>query len=373
MSSALFSPFSMRGVELPNRVVVAPMCQYSARLGVPTDWHTLHLGSYAASGAGLVMIEATGVEAIGRITPGCTALHNDEQETAFARIIDICKTYGGAKIGLQLAHAGRKASNGVPWEGSKPLSPDDGGWTIIGPSAIAFADGWQTPEPMSHDMMNSVCDAFVQSAQRALRIGVDVLELHMAHGYLLNAFLSPIANQRTDEYGGSIENRMRYPLEVFTAVRAVWPDNCPMGVRISATDWEEPGWTINDSVVFSARLKELGCDFVDCSSGGNTGSRPPVANLGQGYQVELAKQVKSEADIPTMAVGMIRDPQYAEEIIAGGKADLIAIARGFLYEPGWARRAAEELGGSLPYPDQYKRAMPEHWSRAFPSRTKAAE
>jgi 2,4-dienoyl-CoA reductase-like NADH-dependent reductase (Old Yellow Enzyme family) len=373
MPSKLFSPFSLRNIELANRVVVAPMCQYSAADGAMTDWHTMHLGSLAASGAGLLMIEATGVEAIGRITPGCTALHNDEQEETFARVIDICKTYGSAKIGLQLAHAGRKASVAVPWQGSLPLSIEDGGWQTIGPSALPFAEDWHTPTPMDHADLDRVSAAFVSSAKRALRVGVDVLELHMAHGYLLNAFLSPIANQRDDEYGGSLENRMRYPLEVFAAVRAAWPDDRPLGVRISATDWEEPGWTPENSVTFASKLKELGCDFVDCSSGGNTASRPPVANLGQGYQVSLAEQVKQGADMATMAVGMIRDPEFAEDIITSGKADLVAIARGFLYEPGWARRAAEELGGTIEYPDQYKRAMPENWSRAFPNRAKAAE
>jgi len=373
MTSALFSPFAMRSVELPNRVVVAPMCQYSAVDGQLTDWHLMHLGGYAASGAGLVFVEATGVEAIGRITPGCPGLHNDEQEASFARVIAACKKYGVAKIGIQLAHAGRKASTGLPWEGGTPLTEDQGAWQTIGPSATAFNEGWRTPKPMDRADMDRVREAFVQATKRAARLDVDVIELHMAHGYLLNQFLSPIANQRDDDYGGSIDNRMRFPLEVFSAVRDAWPDGKPLGVRISATDYDDPGWTIDDSVVFATRLKELGCDFVDCSSGGNSAARPPVANLGQGYQVPFAAQVKEEAEIATIAVGMIRDPQYAEEVVTSGKADLIAIARGFLYEPGWAHRAAEELGGTAPYPEQYLRAMPENWSRAFPGRGKAAE
>jgi 2,4-dienoyl-CoA reductase-like NADH-dependent reductase (Old Yellow Enzyme family) len=373
MTSTLFSPFTMRGIELANRVVVAPMCQYSAVDGALSDWHVMHLGGYSASGAGLLMIEAAGVEAIGRITPGCPALHNDQQEASFAHVINVCKTYGDAKIGLQLAHAGRKASTGLPWQGGKPLTEGEGAWQTISASAVPFSDGWHTPKQMDRDDMDHVRDAFVQATERAVRLGVDVIEIHMAHGYLLNQFLTPISNHRDDEYGGSLENRMRFPLEVFSAVRNAWPDDKPLGVRISATDYDEPGWTIEESVVLSTELKKRGCDFVDCSSGGNSASRPPVANLGQGYQVPLAAQVKAEAGIPTMAVGMIRDPQYAEEVVTSGKADLIAIARGFLYEPGWARRAAEELGGQAPYPKQYMRAMPENWSRAFPTRAKAAE
>jgi len=373
MTSKLFSPLKLRDLELDNRVVVAPMCQYSADEGRLTDWHLMHLGGYAASGAGLLFIEATGVEAIGRITPGCPGLHNDEQETSFARVIDACRKYGSAKIGLQLAHAGRKASADLPWQGGAPLTDRQGAWQTIGPSATPFAAGWHTPTAMQQADMDRVRAAFVQATERAGRLGIDVLELHMAHGYLLSQFLSPIANQRDDEFGGSIENRMRFPLEIFTAVRAAWPDDKPLGVRISATDYDDPGWTLDDSVIFATRLKALGCDFVDCSSGGNSAARPPAANLGQGYQVPFAARIKTDVGITTMAVGMIRDPHYAEELVTTGQADLVAIARGFLYEPGWARRAAEELGGAVTYPDQYLRAMPENWSRAFPDRLRAAE
>lgn len=373
MTSALFSPFSLRGVELSNRIVVAPMCQYSANDGVPSDWHVMHLGGLAASGAGLIFIEATGVEEIGRITHGCPGLHNGAQEKAFRHVIDVCRTHGGAKIGLQLAHAGRKASTGLPWDGGRPLAEGDGPWRTIGPSAVPFADGWHAPKAMDREDMDRVRDAFVDSAARALRIGVDVIELHMAHGYLMSQFLSPIANHREDEYGGGLENRMRYPLEIFRAVRDAWPQDKPLGVRISATDHDKPGWTMEESVEFAKRLRELGCDFIDCSSGGNSAARPPVANLGQGYQVPFAEQVRAEAEIPTMAVGMIRDPEYAEDVIASGKADLVAIARGFLYEPGWARRAAEELGADIFYPQQYARAKPDMWSRAFPHRAAAAD
>ncbi len=371
MASQLFSSLSLRGVKLPNRVVLSPMCQYSAVEGVPSDWHVIHLGGYAASGVGLVFTEATGVEAAGRITHGCPGLYNDEQEKAFARIFKICRKYGGAKIGIQLAHAGRKASTALPWEGGKPLNQSNGAWDTIGPSATPFDDGWHRPKHMDKNDMDRVRSAFVDSAKRAARIGADIIEIHMAHGYLFSQFLSPIANHRNDEYGGNFENRARFPLEVFSAVREVWPEERGLGVRISATDWEEPGWTVSDSVVFANKLKSLGCDFLVCSSGGNLATRPPVANLGQGYQVPLAAKVKEETGIVTMAVGMIRDPKYAEELITTGQADLIAIARGFLYEPGWTHRAAEELGeDDIFYPVQYQRAMPKNWTKAFPNRDK---
>jgi len=372
MSSKLFSPLKIRDTNLSNRVVISPMCQYSAVDGIPSDWHFLHLGSLSASGAGLLIIEATGVEEIGRITLGCPGLYNNHQEAAFTKIVQVCKKYGGSMIGLQLAHAGRKASTARPWEGAKPLTKSDGAWETIGPSAMPFDEGWHHPKSMNRLDMDRVCDAFVKSTERCIRMGIDLIEIHMAHGYLLSQFLSPIANQRNDEYGGSIENRVRFPLEVFTAVRSAWPDHKGLGARISATDWEEHGWTSDDSVFFANSLKEQDCDFIVCSSGGNISTRPPVANLGQGYQVPLASKVKTETGMTTMAVGMIRDPQYAEELISAKKADLVAIARGFLYEPGWTHRAAEELGGQIFYPNQYKRAMPENWSRAFPNRQKNA-
>ena len=372
MSSKLFSSLKIRDTNLSNRVVISPMCQYSAKNGVPSDWHFLHLGSLSVSGAGLLIIEATGVEEIGRITLGCPGLYNDDQEAAFTKIIKVCKQYGGSKIGLQLAHAGRKASTARPWEGGKPLTKSDGAWETIGPSAMPFDDDWHHPKYMNRLDMNRVTDAFVKSTERCVRMGVDLIEIHMAHGYLLSQFLSPIANQRNDEYGGNIENRARFPLEIFTAVRTAWPSHKGLGVRISATDWEEHGWTIDDSISFANSLNELGCDFIVCSSGGNVATRPPVANLGQGYQVPLASKVKAETGMTTMAVGMIRDPQYAEELISDKKADLVAIARGFLYEPGWTHRAAEELGGQIFYPNQYKRAMPENWTLAFPDRQKNA-
>jgi 2,4-dienoyl-CoA reductase-like NADH-dependent reductase (Old Yellow Enzyme family) len=372
MASQLFTPIEIGDVAFPNRVVVAPMCQYSADEGVPNDWHLMHLGQYAVSGAGLVIAEATGVEAIGRITPGCLGLYNDEQEDAFARIIAFFEAHGAAVPGIQLGHAGRKASTNVPWQGGKPLSNDEGAWPTIGPSAVQFADGWHTPVEMDRTDMDRVRDAFVASAKRADRVGFKLLELHGAHGYLMSAFLSPIANHRDDEYGGSLENRMRYPLEIFEAVRAVWPKNKVLGVRLSGTDWEAPGITIEETVEVSAALKARGCDFIHVSSGGNLATRPPVATTSIGYQVPLAEKIKAGADVTTMAVGMIRDPHMAEDIIASGKADFVALARGVLYDPHWAMHAAQVLGGEVSYPNQYLRSEPKFWSKAFPEFEKAA-
>jgi len=250
------------------------------------------------------------------------------------------------------------------------LDPAAGGWPTASSSDLPFADGWPAPNPMSRVEMDRVLGAFVQAAERAARLDVDAIELHAAHGYLLSQFLSPIANHRDDDYGGGLENRMRYPLEVAAAVRAVWPEDKPLGVRFSATDWQQPGWTIEESVILAGELKALGCDYIDASSGGNTAVRAPAFNSKQGFQVQLSEQIKAEASIPTIAVGMIRDPQYAEDVIASGKADFVALARGMLYEPRWAWRAAEELGAEAPYPPQYLRAQPKNWPNAFPGRSR---
>lgn len=372
MTSQLFTPFRLRGVELDNRIVVAPMCQYSADEGVPGDWHLMHLGQFAVSGFGMVMAEATGVEPEGRITPGCLGLYNDEQEEAFARIVRFINRYGTARPAIQLAHAGRKASTNLMWLGGKPLTAEEGAWQTVGPSAEPFAEGWHTPVEMTRADMDRVRDAFAAAAKRADRAGFEVAELHGAHGYLMSQFLSPIANRRADEYGGSLENRMRFPLEVFDAVRAVWPDDKPLGMRISATDYEEPGITLDESVEVSAALKARGCDFVDVSSGGNLATRPPVADLGPGYQVPFAERIKAETGITTMAVGMIRDPHLAEELISSGKADLVALARGALYDPRWVWHAAQALGVDMRYTNQYGRCHPKAWPTAFPEFDKAA-
>jgi 2,4-dienoyl-CoA reductase-like NADH-dependent reductase (Old Yellow Enzyme family) len=372
MSKKLFSAIKIRDVEFANRIVIAPMCQYSADEGVANDWHLMHLGQYAVSGAGMVIVEATAVEAIGRITPGCLGLYTDEQEQALARIVKFFEHHGAAQIGIQLAHAGRKASAALPWNGGAALTAQDGAWPTIGPSSVPFNEGWHTPDEMDRSDMDRVRDGFAAAAQRADRAGFKLAELHGAHGYLLSAFLSPIANHRTDEYGGSLENRMRFPLEVFSAVRDAWPENKPLGVRISATDWEAPGITIEESVIVTAAFKALGCDFIDVSSGGNLATRPPVGNSGPGYQVPFAEKIKAETGITTMAVGMIRDPHLAEDIIASGKADLVALARGALYDTRWAWHAAETLGAEAPYPQQYLRSRPSFWPKAFPELQKVA-
>ena len=365
MGSKLFSKLRLRDLELENRIVVSPMCQYSAVDGVMNDWHLMHLGNLSVSGPGLVFVEATGVESRGRITPGCVGLHNDEQEASQKRVLEFCRKHGQAKMGIQLAHAGRKASTMPPWEGGKPLPPENGAWETVGPSPVPFAEGWHVPVEMTLQDLETVKYAFVDSTTRAERLGYDVIEIHGAHGYLLSAFLSPLANQREDEYGGSRENRMRYPLEIFEAVRRVWPSEQPLGMRISASDWDDAGWTIDDSVIFARELKQLGCDFVDCSSGGNSPNRPPVGPGFPGYQLPFSEQVRNESDIPTIAVGMLRDYHLAEEAISNGKADLIALGRGMLYDSRWAWHAAHELGGKASYPNQYARSEPEKWPKAF--------
>ena len=367
MSTQLFSSLKINDVELINRIVISPMCQYSAKDGVPNDWHLMHLGQFSVSGASLVIAEATAVESIGRISPGCTGLHNDEQEEAFTRIVWFFDAFGLAKPGIQLAHAGRKASTDVPWQGGKPLNPRKKGWDTVGPSPIPFDNDWHMPDEMTREDMDRIRDAFVGSAKRADRIGFQVVELHGAHGYLMSQFLSPIANNRKDEYGGNLENRMRFPLELFDAVRAVWPERKVLGVRLSATDYEEPGITIEETVEVAAVLKDRGCDFVDVSSGGNLATRPPVGTTtGPGYQVQFAEAVKKGSGITTMAVGMIRDPYLAEDLLVSGKADSVVLARGVLYDPHWPMHAAEVLGAEAAYPRQYLRSRPSMWPKAFP-------
>ena len=354
--SHLFSPANLGSLALDNRIVVAPMCQYSAIDGNLTDWHLMHLGQYAVGGAGLVFVEATGVEAEGRITPGCPGLYNDDNEAQMARVVQFYRDYGAAKIGIQLAHAGRKASADLPWNGGTALSADQGAWETSSASALPYADGWHTPTALSDQGLERVLQAFVQAAKRAVRVGFDAIEVHAAHGYLLHQFLSPLSNQRDDAYGGSLENRMRFPLEVFTAVREVAPD-VPVGVRFSATDWVEgSGWALPEATEFSSKLKELGCDFIDVSSGGNS----PLQDIkvGPGYQVSFADHIKRETGLATMAVGMITDPRQAETIVATGQADFVALARGMLYDPRWPWHAAETLRAQATFPPQYMRSHP---------------
>jgi NADPH2 dehydrogenase len=381
MTSALFSPITLRGLALDNRVVVSPMCQYSADDGSATDWHLMHLGQLAISGPGLLIVEATGVEARGRITHGCLGLYSDDNERALDRVLRFCRQHGKAKLGIQLAHAGRKASAQRPWEGRGPLTAAEGAWEAVAPSPLSGSStgsgavtvqsrAWPTPRMLDRAEMDKVRDAFVQATVRSERLGFDLIELHMAHGYLMHAFLSPVSNQRNDDYGGSIENRMRFPLEVFDAVRAAWPKDKPLGVRISASDWVAGGWDVADSVVFANAMKARGCDYICASSGGVSDKQQ--LQLGPGYQVPFAERIRRESGMTTMAVGMILEPDYAESVVADGKADMVALARGLLYDPRWAWHAAEALGATAAYPLQYDRSRPAKWPEAFRP-AKAAE
>ena len=356
MTSALFQPISLRELHLPNRIMVSPMCQYSAIDGNACDWHLIHLGQLALGGAGLLCVEATAVEAIGRITPDCLGLYSDDNESALRRVLEAVRRHSDVPLAIQLAHAGRKASSHTPWDGGKLLGPEAGGWESIAPSALAFSPAEAPPREMQAADLERVREAFVQTARRAARLGFDAIELHSAHGYLLHEFLSPLSNRRNDRYGGSLENRMRFPLEVFSAVRKIWPEAKPLGVRLSASDWIEGGWDLPQAIEFSQQLKKLGCDWIDASSGG-LAPEQKIA-LGPDYQVPFAEAIRKEADIPTIAVGLITEPRQAEDIIAGGKADLVALARGMLFDPHWAWRAAAELGAQVRAPKQYWRATP---------------
>ena len=344
MASTLFEPFRLRGLTLSNRVVVSPMCQYSAVNGNASDWHIIHLGQYAVSNAGLVILEATAVESEGRITASCLGLWSDSQQEALDRVLRIVRPFATMPFGIQLSHAGRKASVRPPGQGRGNLDPQDGGWQIFGPTSEPFDVGWQKPVALDRQGMQRICNAFVQAAVRADELGLELLEIHAAHGYLLSSFLSPLGNGRNDSYGGSQENRMRFPLEVIRAVREVWPEHKPLGVRFNGTDWLENGLHVADAVQFAHALKDLGCDYMDLSSGGNARARIP---LEPGYQVRFAEQVKRDVDVATMCVGLIRDPKHAESIVASGQADLVAIGRGFLYNPRWVWHAAHEL--DMPY------------------------
>jgi 2,4-dienoyl-CoA reductase-like NADH-dependent reductase (Old Yellow Enzyme family) len=350
----LFQPLTLRSVTLRNRIGVSPMCQYSVADGVANDWHFVHLGSRAVGGAGIVIVEATGVAPEGRITPGCMGLWNEKQIEPLARIAQFVKSHG-AVAGIQIAHAGRKASADLPWNGGAHLSAAQGGWETIAPSALAFGgDLTKVPRAMTEADIARVQNEFVATAKRALAAGFNFLELHAAHGYLFNEFLSPLANQRTDKYGGSFENRTRLLLDTTRAVRKVWPEYLPLAVRISAIDWMPGGWQIEDSIALAKLLKAEGVDLMDCSSGGVV----PDAKItvAPGYQVPFAEKVRHGADIATAAVGFITEPKQAEEIIASGQADLVLLAREFLRDAYWPVHAARALGYKLPPPNQYARA-----------------
>ena len=353
--SVLFSPLELRGVTFRNRIFVSPMCQYSSLNGLPTDWHLVHLGGRAVGGAGLVMVEATAVCPEGRISPSDSGIWSDEHAQAFRRITAFIKEQG-AVPGMQLAHAGRKASSAAPWRGEGPVGPERGGWQPVAPSPLAFGEGYPVPREMTLSDIEAVRADFSAAARRAGEAGFEVVELHMAHGYLLHEFLSPLANRRTDGYGGSLESRMRLPLEVAREVRAVWPQHLPLFVRVSTTDWVEGGWDVPDTVDLARRLKEIGVDLIDCSSGGIApGVRVPVA---PGYQVPFAAAVRREAGIATGAVGMITQPSQAEEIVATGQADAVLLAREMLRNPYWPLHAAQALGAEAAWPVQYLRARP---------------
>ncbi len=354
--SKLFEPFTLRGVTLRNRVGVSPMCQYSSEDGLMTDWHLVHLGSRALGGAGLVITEAAAVEARGRITPQDAGIWKDEHIAPMARITAYLKKQG-AVPSIQLAHAGRKASTRRPWDGSGPVSDAEGGWEPVGPSALPFEDGWRVPRALTIDEIQAVQTKFVEAARRAQAAGFEWFELHAAHGYLAHEFLSPLSNTRADAYGGSFENRIRFTVETAKLLRDALPAHLPLTVRLSCTDWAEGGWTLDESIALSVRLKAVGVDLIDCSSGGNL----PHANIpvGPGYQVPFAEAIKQKAGIPTAAVGMITEPAQADEIIQSGRADLVLLARASLRDPYWPVHAARALGepNALPAPPQYLRAF----------------
>jgi 2,4-dienoyl-CoA reductase-like NADH-dependent reductase (Old Yellow Enzyme family) len=351
--SKLFEPLKIRDVQFRNRVFVSPMCQYSSNEGLPTDWHLVHLGSRAVGGAGAIIIEASGVSPIGRISPWDSGLWSTHQAHTFRRMTGFMKEHG-AVPGVQLAHAGRKASTRQPWMGGGPVPIGEGGWQPIAPSAIAFDEKSPVPLEMTEEDIDSVVDQFVASTRLSVEAGFELVELHMAHGYLLHEFLSPLSNHRKDEFGGSMENRMRLPLRVAAAVRHAWPERLPLFVRISATDWAEGGWDLPQSIELSKALKKIGVDLMDCSSGALV---PNVKiPLGPGYQVPFAEAIRREAGIATGAVGMITEAHQAEKIIAEGQADVVLLARELLRDPYWPMHAAKVLGAEIEWPKQYGRA-----------------
>jgi len=360
MVPKLFTPIQLGGVTLPNRIVISPMCQYQADDGCMNDWHLVHLGQLSYSGAGLMMIEATHVTREGRITHSCAGLYNEHNEAAISRVIQACRRLSKNPIGIQLAHAGRKASSQVPWEGREWLRPDQSPWQTVAPSAIPFGEGWHTPHELSVSEIRSQVEAFVAATVRSKRIGFDVVELHSAHGYLLHQFLSPLSNKRNDAYGA---NRMKFPLEVAAAVRETWPKDRGLGARISAHDWADGGLGPDDGVAYAKELKRIGFDYVCVSSASLVAKQklPPVI---EGYQVPLAEKVKHGVDIRVRAVGMIASPQYAEAVIETGKADMVAMARAFLDNPRWVWHAAERHGLKVDYPPSYARSRFDQWPGA---------
>src|ERR1700744_5504158 len=365
--SVLFSPIQLRDLTLANRIMVAPMCQYSAVDGEANDWHFTHVNTLALSGAAMFCFEATHVEPIGRITPGCLGLWSDATEAALRPIIASVRKHSKTALAMQLAHAGRKGSSHTPWNGGQLIPINEGGWQTVAPSALPQKEGESLPEALDAAGMTRIRDAFVSAAKRAERLGLDALELHGAHGYLMHEFLSPIANRRTDQYGGSLRNPMRFPLEVFDAVRAVFPSSKPVGMRVSSTDWVDGGWDVVQTIEFAKELKKRGVDWIDVSSGGV--SPLQKITLGPGYQVPLSQAVKEATGLTTMAVGLITEAKQAEDIVASGKADMVALARGMLYDPRWGWHAAAELHGEVSAPPQYWRSQPSNPKALFGATT----
>ena len=361
--SKLFSPVAIGALELANRIVIAPMCQCSAEDGCATDWHLMHLGQFGMSGAGMVIVEATAVVPEGRITPFDLGLYSDGNEAALGRVLAAVRRHSEVPFCIQIAHAGRKASSQAPWDGGQLLRPDEGGWQTVAPSAVPHGAEEPPPAELDEAGLARIRDAFAEAARRAGRLGFDAVELHAAHGYLLHQFLSPLSNRRTDRYGGALENRMRFPLEVFAAVRAAFPADRPVGVRISAADWIEGGWDVEQSAAFCQAIEALGCAFVDVSSGGL--SPQQKIPIGPGYQVALAERIRNAVSMPVITVGLITEPEQAETIIATGQADMVALARGMLYNPRWPWHAAAKLGAEVKVPRQYWRSQPAGLKNLF--------
>jgi len=366
--SQLFQPLKIGGLDLANRIVIAPMCQYSAVDGSAGDWHMIHLGHLALSGAGLLILEASAVSAEGRISISDLGLYSDANEAALARVLAAIRAYSPIPLVIQLAHAGRKGSSRPPWDGGAQIAPGEpGGWKTKAPSAVPHSEGEDAPMALDRAGLKRVRTDFAAAAQRAARLGLDGIELHMAHGYLMHQFLSPLANFRDDEYGGSLENRTRFPVEVFEAVRAVFPVDRPVWVRISATDWVEGGWDMDGTLALSAALKSRGAAAIHVSSGG--ASPVQAIPLGPGYQVPFSERVKAEVGLPTIAVGLITEAEQAEGIIADGKADAVSLARCMLYDPRWPWHAAAKLGAQVTAPKQYWRCQPRELKALFSGAT----
>jgi 2,4-dienoyl-CoA reductase-like NADH-dependent reductase (Old Yellow Enzyme family) len=362
--SQLFEPLQIGNLRLDNRIIIAPMCQYSAEDGQAGDWHMIHVGNLSLSGAGLMILEATAVSPEGRISPHDLGLYSDEDEAALARVLKAVRTCSPIPVAVQLGHAGRKASSRAPWDGGAQIRPDEPtGWKTVAPSPVPHSEDEDAPLALDGSGLDKVRNDFVEAARRTARLGLDGIEIHAAHGYLLHQFLSPLANKRTDEYGGSLENRMRFPLEVFDAVRAAFPAERSVWVRISATDWVPDGWDIEGTVALSKALKSRGCAAIHVTTGGLSPAQ--AIAIGPGYQVPYAQRVRAEVGLPTIAVGLINEPEQAEAIIANGEADAVSLARAMLYDPRWPWHAAAKLGAQVYAPKQYWRSQPREYKDLF--------